>query len=1327
MQEWRGRHGVLFALLLGGQVVIDIELNGVPGYQVSTRDRRITTTIPAGNTRVEWDGRDGLNAVVSSGTSVTLLFKNSKSPIAPVNFPVWDAENNADGFRIQNVRPGSQGFEVLYWDDSNLSTAAFPNMPANPRTQLAGVPSNMGVHTWGGGATGSATVASGNQVLVNTYTYGNTEQESRIFTFNYACDPDGDGINDNLDVDQDNDGITNVVESNGIDPTFITASSVPRYIDPYEANFVDVNQDGVNDVYDFDLDGIPSFLDIDADGDGIPDTMEANGGVAPTGYTASLGRFPSTGVGANGMPDVAETTAESGITKLPITNTDNVGQPDYLDIDSDNDGIVDNIEAQTTTGYRAPLGLDTDRDGLDNRYDPTTGPGQTAGVAVPLTNTDAALTNSDTLPDYRDLNSDGDGRTDAIEGWDTNNDGVAEQVFSGIDVDGDGLDDAYDTDSTSPDPTNGQLPTSFPDNNTATTERAWREVLTPQTITTLTISGRIFEDVNYGGGAGRSYADANTSAVGSGFTSAAIGRAGVTVELYDANGNYVTSTVTGLNGAYSFVLTGRSAGNYSVRVVSSTGFTSVRAGTVTGLLPVQTFAYGVTNKVGGEIPTKIDAGVRTAGQTLSDIINGTTTTAQSLATITVPAGTTSSVTNIDFGFNFDVISNTNSSGQGSLAQFITNANALPNTNLNQTGLSRPGVETSIFMIGDGNATGTPPTGLRIGVDGGTDPDTHVATIKLTASLPNITDPNTNLDGSRQTVVTGSTPTTSSEESTDPEVIIDFNGFKGLFVTGGNTRIASLGLVNAKGTSAATSGAVFSDGAAVTFSTATVAGSIVTDVTTLNNAIAGVRIQSGTSTTVTTGVTVSNSVFNNAATNFGTSTIDGDGINLIGASGNTITGNVIADNKGFGIYLATTASNNNNISGNTIRNNGTGTSVDDAGIAVAFGNNNLIAGNTITGNAGDGIVALNGTSGNRFTQNITSGNTGIGIDLSNGTVMTGDDVTTNVNSGSAAGANGRLNFPAFTQATISGGVLQITGFAPAGALIEIFLADNDGSKFGEGKTFLTSVTEGSAADRDAKIGSYSGTNNHMGIDQGSETNANRFYFKIALSAQQLALLQIGGAQITSTATILSSTLVNGTAVGNTSEFSGNIFLSTAPLPVELTKFDVIAQTNNALLTWATASEKNNDHFDVERSVNGTTFERVGTVKGNGSTTTAHQYSFVDAGASRFGQQLYYRLRQVDTDGTEAFSPVRTVTFAPQTVQVTLYPNPATTTTTLDLSTLPLGTYSVTLIDMTGRTLITEQVAGGIRQPLMVSQLPAGTYLVRIQGTNTNLTQRLVKQK
>ncbi len=88
------------------------------------------------------------------------------------------------------------------------------------------------------------------------------------------------------------------------------------------------------------------------------------------------------------------------------------------------------------------------------------------------------------------------------------------------------------------------------------------------------IRGRVFEDVNYGGGAGRAFG-----------TASGIVRDGARVELYDNTGAFVAFQLTDATGFYDFP---QSAGTYTVRVVNST-VTSSRVGYVPGLLPVQTF------------------------------------------------------------------------------------------------------------------------------------------------------------------------------------------------------------------------------------------------------------------------------------------------------------------------------------------------------------------------------------------------------------------------------------------------------------------------------------------------------------------------------------------------------------------------------------------------------------------------------------------------------------------------------------------------------------------------------------------------------------------
>jgi len=213
---------------------------------------------------------------------------------------------------------------------------------------------------------------------------------------------------------------------------------------------------------DFDSDGYPDCLDLDADNDGIYDIVETGHAANDTNHD---GRTDNQ-VGNNGLDNNLENDdSNTAVNNFIPLNTDGTGNPDYIDIDADDDGIVDNIEGQTTAGYTAPSGNDSNHNGVDDAYD-------TNGAWIDPTDTD-----SDGLPDYRDSNSDGDTDNDALEGWDTDNDGVADTILSGNDADNDGLDDAYDNDDTQINPTNGQVPTDFPDLDNPGGDRDWRQAI----------------------------------------------------------------------------------------------------------------------------------------------------------------------------------------------------------------------------------------------------------------------------------------------------------------------------------------------------------------------------------------------------------------------------------------------------------------------------------------------------------------------------------------------------------------------------------------------------------------------------------------------------------------------------------------------------------------------------------------------------------------------------------------------------------------------------------------------------------------------------------
>ncbi|WP_048826584.1 IPT/TIG domain-containing protein [Hymenobacter sp. DG25B] len=170
-------------------------------------------------------------------------------------------------------------------------------------------------------------------------------------------------------------------------------------------------------------------------------------------------------------------------------------------------------------------------------------------------------------------------------------------------------------------------------------------------------------------------------------------------------------------------------------------------------------------------------------------------------------------------------------------------------------------------------------------------------------------------------------------------------------------------------------------------------------------------------------------------------------------------------------------------------------------------------------------------------------------------------------------------------------------------------------------------------------------------------------------------------------------------------------STTPLPVELVQFTAtLAGPEAVRLTWMTASEKNSAYFEVEASADGHTYRRVGQVAGHGNTTHQQEYQLVDKGIRQYATGLvYYRLRQVDQDGTATLSPVRTVKVAP-TRELALFPNPTTGSATL--TGVQPGAL-VTVLDAVGRPVFTLHAsAAGTAALVLPPGIAWGLYVVRV---------------
>ncbi len=551
---------------------------------------------------------------------------------------------------------------------------------------------------------------------------------------------------------------------------------------------------------------------------------------------------------------------------------------------------------------------------------------------------------------------------------------------------------------------------------------------------TYSISGNVFEDVNYGGGAGR------TKAASSG-----VGRQYADVELYNSSGVYVSGTNTDANGDYSF--TGVTAGTYYVRVVTDS-VRSSRTGWTTSCKPVMTFrtnaasgsAVAVTDYVGGTNPSATDPGIGSSGATFNTttfvytaVLTGT---AQAVTQCVV---TSANITGVDFGFNYNTIANTNDAGQGSMRQGLANMNTLTgDASLAQSGLVAA-KDNAVFMISNGTAA----AGLRSAnnyFSGG------AATISPTSAFPTISTVMI-VDGQKQPGWT-SAP------------VIELNGS----LAGGSP------------------GALGVSGIRVSAGSSTIRGFVINQFTG-----AGVRLETSGSNTIASnyiGTDVTGSI-DRGNSWYGIYVVS-VGSNVIGGS-SAPNRNVISGNDDDGIALGLSGASNN-----IIQNNYIGTSASGSGSLGNSGdginligsganpvNNNQILDNTIANNGGRGFVMTDGT-GNAILRTNMYNNSNIGIDLgSNG-------VTANNGTKNASLPNYEMDSPVFTSAVLNGTTLTFAGYvgsAPsqstfANAIVDIFKSDNDGSGNGEGQTYLGQDT------CDAN-GNFSGSFTVAGVSAGDK--------------------------------------------------------------------------------------------------------------------------------------------------------------------------------------------------------------------------------------------------
>ncbi len=201
----------------------------------------------------------------------------------------------------------------------------------------------------------------------------------------------------------------------------------------------------------------------------------------------------------------------------------------------------------------------------------------------------------------------------------------------------------------------------------------------------------------------------------------------------------------------------------------------------------------------------------------------------------------------------------------------------------------------------------------------------------------------------------------------------------------------------------------------------------------------------------------------------------------------------------------------------------------------------------------------------------------------------------------------------------------------------------------------------------------------------------------------------------------------TSTNNTVLSSGKIdsFAVNAgtPLPIQLLSFTAKDINNNhVLVSWSTAMEQLVDHFDVQRSIDNSSFQTIGKVIAVGDSETTQYYSMNDN--NPVTGINYYRLKELDKNGNSYYSPVVSVNFDGQK-GLEMYPNPASVYTNINSVNDPI--IEVIVYDITGKLLQNLQSASGQSTVhLNTADLSKGIYIITVKTTSTIYRQKLFKQ-
>jgi hypothetical protein len=178
-----------------------------------------------------------------------------------------------------------------------------------------------------------------------------------------------------------------------------------------------------------------------------------------------------------------------------------------------------------------------------------------------------------------------------------------------------------------------------------------------------------------------------------------------------------------------------------------------------------------------------------------------------------------------------------------------------------------------------------------------------------------------------------------------------------------------------------------------------------------------------------------------------------------------------------------------------------------------------------------------------------------------------------------------------------------------------------------------------------------------------------------------------------------------------------------LPLTLLDFNATLINSTAHVSWQTTNEVNTAYFTIERGTDGTTFNGVGKVNAKGNTTALTVYNYDDDVSGVASNKIYYRLKQDDKDGRVTYSKVVVINISDVKTNITITPNPARNYFTINTN-LNLNNSTLFIRDMSGQTVLKQNLFGNGTEHIDISRLVKGGYIIDIITSSKTYTERLV---